>query len=68
MAAIVEKTAKFAAKYGAPFEARIYEKEVLEARNPNFQFLDSNDAYHAFYQHKISEAKKGRAGTSCIKF
>lgn len=31
-----------------------------EKHNPKFSFLSPNDAYHAFYQWRLSEAKAGR--------
>lgn len=49
---IVDKTASFVARVGAAFESKIREKEL---GNPKFNFLNSGDPYHAYYQHKVKE-------------
>ncbi|GKB69896.1 probable splicing factor 3A subunit 1 [Tanacetum coccineum] len=49
---IVDKTASFVAKNGPEFENRII---VNNAGNPKFNFLNSSDPYHAYYQHRLSE-------------
>lgn len=54
---ILEKTAGYVARNGAVFEDRIRDKE---AQNPKFSFLSSSDAYHDFYQWRLSEIKSGR--------
>ncbi|RUS73162.1 hypothetical protein EGW08_019071, partial [Elysia chlorotica] len=54
---IVDKTASFVARNGPEFENRIRQNEV---NNPKFNFLQPTDAYHGYYQHKVSEFKEGR--------
>lgn len=54
---IVDKTASFVARNGPEFENRIRQNEV---NNPKFNFLQPSDAYHGYYQHKVSEFKEGR--------
>lgn len=54
---IVDKTASFVARNGPEFENRIRQNEV---NNPKFNFLQPTDAYHAYYQHKVTEFKEGR--------
>ncbi|KAI9854461.1 MAG: SF3a splicing factor complex subunit [Vezdaea acicularis] len=54
---ILEKTAGYVARNGAVFEDRIREKEK---HDPRFSFLSANDAYHAFYQWRLSEIRSGR--------
>ncbi|RDA88869.1 hypothetical protein CP532_5482 [Ophiocordyceps camponoti-leonardi (nom. inval.)] len=54
---ILEKTAGYVARNGSIFEDRVREKE---SRNPKFSFLNPSDAYHAFYQWRLSEIKAGR--------
>ncbi|KAJ9557726.1 hypothetical protein OSB04_012340 [Centaurea solstitialis] len=49
---IVDKTASFVAKNGPEFEKRII---VSNAGNPKFNFLNTSDPYHAYYQHRLSE-------------
>lgn len=51
---IVDKTAQFVAKNGPEFEKRII---ANNAGNPKFNFLNSSDPYHAYYQHRLSEAR-----------
>ncbi|CAG0922209.1 unnamed protein product [Notodromas monacha] len=54
---IVDKTASFVARIGVEFENRI---RSHEAGNPKFNFLNVGDPYHAYYQHKIKEAREGK--------
>uniref|UniRef100_A0A0B7ASQ4 Splicing factor 3A subunit 1 n=1 Tax=Arion vulgaris TaxID=1028688 RepID=A0A0B7ASQ4_9EUPU len=54
---IVDKTASFVARNGPEFENRIRQNEV---NNPKFNFLQPTDAYHGYYQHKVTEFKEGR--------
>ncbi|KAJ4973683.1 hypothetical protein NE237_006857 [Protea cynaroides] len=49
---IVDKTAQFVAKNGPDFEKRII---ANNAGNAKFNFLNSSDPYHAYYQHRLSE-------------
>lgn len=51
---IVDKTAQFVAKNGPEFEKRIL---ANEKNNVKFNFLNSTDPYHAYYQHRVSEFK-----------
>ncbi|XP_075895194.1 splicing factor 3A subunit 1 isoform X1 [Nelusetta ayraudi] len=55
---IVDKTASFVARNGPEFEARIRQNEI---NNPKFNFLNPNDPYHAYYRHKVTEFKEGKA-------
>ncbi|XP_064644330.1 splicing factor 3A subunit 1-like [Lineus longissimus] len=54
---IVDKTASFVARNGPEFETRIRQNEI---NNPKFNFLNPNDPYNAYYQHKVKEFKEGR--------
>lgn len=45
------------ARNGPEFEARIRQNEL---GNPKFNFLNSGDPYHAYYQHKVNEFREGR--------
>ncbi|KAK4258189.1 hypothetical protein QN277_007662 [Acacia crassicarpa] len=49
---IVDKTAQFVAKNGPEFEKRII---ANNAGNVKFNFLNSSDPYHAYYQHRLAE-------------
>lgn len=49
---IVDKTSQFVAKNGPEFEKRII---ANNAGNVKFNFLNSSDPYHAYYQHRLSE-------------
>ncbi|KAF5749892.1 splicing factor 3A subunit 1 [Tripterygium wilfordii] len=49
---IVDKTAQFVAKNGPDFEKRII---ASNANNAKFNFLSPTDAYHTYYQHRLSE-------------
>ncbi|KAJ8985610.1 hypothetical protein NQ317_015103 [Molorchus minor] len=54
---IVDKTASFVARNGPEFEARIRQNEL---GNPKFNFLNTGDPYHSYYQHKVKEFKEGK--------
>lgn len=54
---IVDKTASFVARNGPEFESRIRENEV---NNPKFNFLNPQDPYHAYYQHKVKDFREGK--------
>lgn len=45
------------ARNGPEFEARIRQNEL---GNPKFNFLNSGDPYHAYYQHKVNEFREGK--------
>ncbi|KAI5385625.1 probable splicing factor 3A subunit 1 [Lathyrus oleraceus] len=49
---IVDKTSQFVAKNGLDFEKRIVSNN---AGNAKFNFLNSSDPYHAYYQHRLAE-------------
>ncbi|GER46208.1 Swap (Suppressor-of-White-APricot)/surpdomain-containing protein [Striga asiatica] len=51
---IVDKTAQFVAKNGPEFEKRII---ANNEGNAKFNFLRASDPYHAYYQHRLSEAR-----------
>lgn len=51
---IVDKTAQFVGKNGPEFEKRII---ANNAGNVKFNFLNSSDPYHAYYQHRLSEVR-----------
>ncbi|XP_051152956.1 probable splicing factor 3A subunit 1 [Andrographis paniculata] len=51
---IVDKTAQFVAKNGPEFEKRII---ANNEGNAKFNFLRGSDPYHAYYQHRLSEAR-----------
>lgn len=55
---IVDKTASFIAKNPNPaaFEEKIRAREKTDSR---FSFLNENDAYHAYYRHRIQVFKEG---------
>ncbi|CAK8680307.1 splicing factor 3A subunit 1-like [Clavelina lepadiformis] len=55
---IVDKTASFVGRNGPEFEARIRQNEI---NNAKFNFLNSNDPYHAYYRHKVKEFMDGKA-------
>ena len=54
---IVDKTASFVARNGPEFESRIRQNEL---GNPKFNFLNTGDPYHSYYQHKVKEFKEGK--------
>lgn len=58
---IVDKTATFVARNGPEFEDKIRNNEIS---NPKFNFLNSNDPYHAYYQHKVREIAEGKTTTT----
>ncbi|EGF77967.1 hypothetical protein BATDEDRAFT_35836 [Batrachochytrium dendrobatidis JAM81] len=58
---IVDKTADFVARNGPQFEERIQAKEQS---NPKFSFMTVSDPYHAYYQHRINEARQGRTAAA----
>ncbi|KAL9317231.1 hypothetical protein ACSQ67_013748 [Phaseolus vulgaris] len=49
---IVDKTSQFVAKNGPEFEKRIIANNT---GNVKFNFLNSSDPYHAYYQHRLAE-------------
>lgn len=51
---IVDKTAQFVAKNGPEFEKRII---ANNEGNAKFNFLRASDPYHAYYQHRLAEAR-----------
>ncbi|KAK6153903.1 hypothetical protein DH2020_013542 [Rehmannia glutinosa] len=51
---IVDKTSQFVAKNGPEFEKRII---ANNEGNAKFNFLRASDPYHAYYQHRLSEAR-----------
>lgn len=55
---IVDKTAGFVARNGVEFEQRIKQNEI---NNPKFNFLNSGDPYHAYYQHRVLVIREGKA-------
>ena len=58
---IVDKTASFIAKHPNPaaFTDKIRQREKTDSK---FSFLNESDAYHAYYQHRITQFKDGTAG------
>ena len=54
---IVDKTASFVARNGPDFEVRIRQNEI---NNPKFNFLNSEDPYHAYYQFKVKDLRDGK--------
>ena len=54
---IVDKTATFVARNGPEFEVRIRQNEQ---NNPKFNFLNKDDPYHTYYQHKVKEIQEGK--------
>ena len=61
---IVDKTAGFVARNGIEFEQRIKQNEI---NNPKFNFLNSGDPYHAYYQHRVVVIREGKAEREKIK-
>lgn len=57
---IVDKTATFVARNGPEFEEKIRANEIT---NPKFNFLNPNDPYHAYYEHKVREIAEGKTST-----
>ena len=60
--AIVDKTAAFIGKMGDEFEARIQSQSGGDVSK--FRFLSPSDPYHAYYKHKVMEARSGTTTTS----
>ncbi|CAF0750721.1 unnamed protein product [Didymodactylos carnosus] len=54
---IVDKTASFVARNGPGFEKKVKD---AEQQNSKFNFLNSNDPYHAYYLHKVKEFQEGK--------
>eukprot|EP00092_Neocalanus_flemingeri_P015148 GFUD01016365.1.p1 GENE.GFUD01016365.1~~GFUD01016365.1.p1 ORF type:complete len:693 (-),score=250.90 GFUD01016365.1:3063-5141(-) len=61
---IVDKTAGFVARNGIEFEQRIKQNEI---NNPKFNFLNTGDPYHAYYQHRVVVIREGKAEPEKIK-
>jgi len=61
---IVDKTASFVARNGVEFEQRIKQNEI---NNPKFNFLNSGDPYHAYYQYKVDLIREGKQEPEKIK-
>ena len=61
---IVEKTASFVARNGVEFEQRIKQNEI---NNPKFNFLNSGDPYHAYYQYKVDLIREGKVEPEKVK-
>ncbi|KAF2862169.1 hypothetical protein K470DRAFT_243785 [Piedraia hortae CBS 480.64] len=53
---IIETTAGYVARNGASFEERLRKSQS----NSKVAFLDPGDAYHPYYQWRLSEIKAGR--------
>lgn len=53
----MDKTASFVARNGLEFEARIRKNEQ---NNPKFNFLNTGDPYHAYYQYKVKDIREGK--------
>lgn len=60
---IVDKTATFVARNGPEFEEKIRGNEIT---NTKFNFLNTNDPYHAYYQHKVKEIAEGKETESPV--
>ncbi|KAF5273036.1 hypothetical protein FQR65_LT04778 [Abscondita terminalis] len=60
---IVDKTASFVARNGPEFEARIRQNEL---GNPKFNFLNTGDPYHSYYQHKVNDFREGKTQDAVI--
>lgn len=58
---IVDKTAAFVARMGDEVEMKL---SAAEASNLKFNFLRSDDPYHAYYRHKVTEGRNGGGGKS----
>jgi len=61
---IVDKTAGFVARNGIEFEQRIKQNEI---NNPKFNFLNTGDPYHAYYQHRVVVIREGKAEPEKVK-
>ena len=55
---IIDKTAMFVARNGPEFEEKVRQNEIS---NSKFNFFNTTDPYHAYYQHKIKEFREGKA-------
>jgi len=60
--AIVDKTAAFIGKMGDEFEARIQSQSGGDVSK--FRFLNPSDPYHAYYKHKVLEARTGTSSST----
>ncbi|EPY50843.1 splicing factor Sap114 [Schizosaccharomyces cryophilus OY26] len=54
---IIDKSAGYVARNGPAFEEKIRQNEQ---RNPKFAFLQVDDPYYKYYQHKLEEARQGK--------
>ena len=54
---IIDKTATFVARNGLSFEERIRENERSNAK---FCFLNPNDPYRGYYDHKVALVRDGK--------
>ena len=61
---IVDKTASFVARNGPEFEEKIRQNEIS---NVKFNFLNPNDPYHAYYQHKVKELVESGGSSTTTK-
>jgi len=61
---IVDKTAGFVARNGIEFEQRIKQNEI---NNPKFNFLNTGDPYHAYYQHRVVVIREGKPEPEKVK-
>jgi len=61
---IVDKTASFVARNGVEFEQRIKQNEI---NNPKFNFLNTGDPYHAYYQYKVDAIREGKVEPEKVK-
>ncbi|EEB09139.1 splicing factor Sap114 [Schizosaccharomyces japonicus yFS275] len=58
---IIEKSAAYVARNGSAFEEKIRQNE---RSNPKFAFLDHQDPYFRYYQHRLDEVRKGNVQKS----
>jgi len=61
---IVDKTAGFVARNGIEFEQRIKQNEI---NNPKFNFFNTGDPYHAYYQHRVVVIREGKPEPEKVK-
>ncbi|EPX74724.1 splicing factor Sap114 [Schizosaccharomyces octosporus yFS286] len=54
---IIDKSAGYVARNGLAFEEKIRQNEI---KNPKFSFLQVDDPYYKYYQHKLQEARQGK--------
>lgn len=52
---IIDKMARFVAKHGDEFEAKVI---ATEKNNPKFSFVQANNHYHAYYQQQVRSLKE----------